>query len=361
MRPRAGRGSLNTPNTRSRYVKRKKGRSGLLLVPVLLVILVIVFFAGRFLMARIGDAIMEAAIQVADLPVMGGGDENAAVWKSKERVNVLLLGTDQRDDEKGQPTRTDVMQVLSIDPANKTAAMIGIPRDLWVRIPLLGGQFVDAKINTANFYGDYYKYPGGGLALAKKTAENLLGIKVHYVARLNFTPFQRVVDAVGGVNVDVPKPLKDDEYPTPDYGVVRIFIPAGLQHLDGERALQYVRSRHQDSDFGRLVRQQQVLVALRDSAVNLGTIAKLPGLVGEFKDMIDSDLAPAEALALAKVAGEVDSTNVNTVTIDPTCCVSPIITFDGEDALLPNEAAIKKLVSDTLSPMQAPPSAATKP
>jgi len=178
---------------------------------------------------------------------------------------------------------------------------------------------------------------------------------------LNFTPFQRVVDAVGGVNVDVPKPLKDDEYPTPDYGVERIFIPAGLQHLDGARALQYVRSRHQDSDFGRLARQQQVMVALRDSAMTLGAVAKLPGLVGEFKDMIDSDLAPAEALALAKVASEVNSADISTVTIDPTCCVSPIITFEGEDALLPNEAAIKKLVRETLSPTQLPPSAANKP
>lgn len=325
---------------------------------MLLAMLLSVFFLGSFLMARIGEALMDVAEPLAGLPVVGGGEERAAVWKSKEPVNILFLGTDQRPDEKG-PSRTDTMLVFTVDPVNKTSGMLGIPRDMWVKIPLEGGRFVEGKINTAHFYGDLYKYPGGGPALAKKTVESVLGIKVHYVARVDFAPFERMVDVLDGVDVEVEKPLKDDEYPTADYGTKRVFIPAGLQHLDGETALEYVRSRHQDSDFGRMKRQQQVLLAIRERAMNLGMLAKLPRLVTEFKDVVYTDLAPAEALALAKLASEVDPGSVTTRFVD-TCCVTPIYTADGEEALMPNQNALKKLVGEVFGPVQ-PPQTATRP
>lgn len=302
---------------------------------------------------------MGVAEPLAELPVVGGGKENAAVWKSKERVNILLLGTDQRPDEKG-PTRTDTMLLLTVDPLSKTAGMLSLPRDTWVKIPLEGGQAREGKVNTAHFYGDLNKYPGGGPALAKKTVENLLGISVHYVARVDFTPFEKMVDALDGVYVDVEKPLKDDEYPTPDYGVKRIFIPAGLQHLDGRTALEYARSRHQDSDFGRMKRQQQVLLAMRDRAMSLGVLTKLPKLVAEFKDMVYTDMAPFEAVALAKLVSEVDSGSVTSRSID-TCCVSPIYTIQGEEALMPNPAAIKKMVAEVFPPNQLPQEASIRP
>ncbi len=361
MRPRAGRGSLSTVKTRSRYVKSRRSNTGLLLIPVVLVILVSVFFIGKLAVSRIGDVLMGAAEPLAQLPVVGGGEEKAAVWKDKERVNVLLLGTDHREDEGNQPSRTDTMLVLSIDPINKTAAMVGIPRDMWVRIPLEGGRWVEGKINTAHFYGDLYKYPGGGPALADKTVENVLGVKIHYVARINFMPFQKIIDSLNGINVEIEKPLKDDEYPTADYGTKRIFMPAGLQHLSGEQALEYARSRHQDSDFGRMKRQQQVLVAVRERATSLGMITKLPSLVGQFKDMVYTDLAPAEALAFAKLVSEVDASKMDTRSIDTTCCVSPIMTIDGEDALLPNAAAIKKLVGEVFIPTQTAQEPKSKP
>jgi len=357
MRPRAGRSSVSY---RARYANtRKRSRAGLLLVPAVLVILLAVFFLGSFLLARVGEALISVVEPLAELPVLGGGEEKAAVWKSKERVNILLLGTDHREDEKG-PSRTDTMLLLTVDPVNKTAGMLSLPRDTWVKISLQGGQTLEAKVNTAHFYGDLYKYPGGGPALAKKTVENLLGIKVHYVARVDFAPFEKMVDSLDGVYVDVEKPLKDEEYPTPDYGVKRVYIPAGLQHLDGESALEYVRSRHQDSDFGRMKRQQQVLLAMRDRAMSLGMLPKLPKLVFDFKDMIYTDMAPAEALALAKLVSDVDAGSVTSRSID-TCCVSPILTIQGEDALLPNQAAIKKLVAEVFPPSQLPEEASTKP
>lgn len=358
MRPRAGRSNLAS---RYRYpsVKKKRSKAGLLLVPAVLVILLVVFFLGSFLMARVGEVLISVVEPLAGLPVVGGGEEKAAVWKSKERVNILLLGTDQRPDEKG-PTRTDTMLLLTVDPQSKTAGMLSLPRDTWVKIPLEGGQIVEGKVNTANFYGDLYKYPGGGPALAKKTVENLFSIKVHYVAKVDFTPFEKMIDALDGVYVDVEKPLKDDEYPTPDYGVKRVFIPAGLQHLDGQTALEYVRSRHQDSDFGRMKRQQQVILAMRDRALSLGMLTKLPRLIGEFKDMVYTDLTPAEALALAKLISEVDAGSVTSRSID-TCCVTTIYTLQGEEALMPNLNAIKKLVAEVFPPSQIAQETATKP
>ncbi|HLB12151.1 MAG TPA: LCP family protein [Dehalococcoidia bacterium] len=326
---------------------------------MVLVILVTVFFLGSFLLGRVGEALMEMAEPLAELPLIGGGEENAAVWKSKERVTILLLGTDQRLDEKG-PSRTDTMMLLTVDPLNKTGGMLGIPRDLWVRIPLEGGRWVEGKANTAHFYGDLNKYPGGGPALAKKTMETVLGIRVNYVARVNFAPFEKMIDALDGVYVDVEKPLKDDEYPTEDYGTKRVFIPTGLQHLNGQRALEYVRSRHQDSDFGRMKRQQQVLLAVRERALSLGIIPKLPRLIGDFKDMIYTDLAPAEALALAKLVSDVDPESVTTRAID-TCCVAPILTVQGEEALMPNQTAIKKLVGEVFALNQAPQETPARP
>lgn len=354
MRPRAGSSSLDR---RSKYAgtRRKKSRAGLFMLPVVLILLVVVFFLGSFIVGRVGAILLDSAPELAQLPMVGsGGDENAAVWKNKERVNILLLGTDRRPDESG-PVRSDTILVASIDPVSKTGAMLGIPRDMWVKIPMDGGRWVEGKINTAHFYGDLYKYSGGGPGLAKKTVEDILGIKIQYVARVDFTPFQNMVDTLGGVNIDVQKPLKDDEYPTEDYGTKRIFFPAGLQHMDGEEALAYARSRHQDSDFGRMQRQQQVIVALRQQAMGLGMLPKLPALINQFKNMVYTDLAPTEALALAKLASDVDTTTITTRFLDESCCVTEILTTSGENALLPDPAAVKKVVSEIFATSQPTP------
>ena len=104
-----------------------------------------------------------------------------------------------------------------------------------------------------------------------------LGVPVQRYAVIDFEGFKRIVDAAGGVDVDVPHEIIDYEYPTPDYGIEMLQIPAGRVHMDGELALKYVRTRHGDSDFGRLQRQQQVMLAIRDKAVSIGSINRVPG------------------------------------------------------------------------------------
>ncbi len=277
--------------------------------------------------------------------------DSSPVWTGQERVNVLLLGVDQREDEKGQPTRSDTMIVLTLDPVSKTGGMLSIPRDLWVAIPLK--EVGEERINSAHFFGDFYKYPGGGPALAKKTVSLNLGIPIHYYARVDFQGFQRVVDSVGGINVDVQTPLRDDQFPDSNYGTMRIFIPAGLQHMDGQTALIYARSRHSDSDFGRIKRQQQVLLALREQGLQLGLLPKLPFLFTTLKDAVKTDIPAKEALVLAQLAAQVDMKNIASRSIDANM-VTEYTTPGGADVVVPRRDEIKTLIQEMFYAPKAP-------
>jgi LCP family protein required for cell wall assembly len=171
-------------------------------------------------------------------------------------ITVLLLGSDERPGET-DPARTDAIIIARIDPRSGRVALASLPRDLWVDIPGYG----QARINAANVWGIIYNYPEGGLGLARKTVSNLLGIPIDYTIHINFQGFMGAIDALGGVTVDVPKELYDDEFPTMDYGyTVAHFLP-GPQQMDGATALTYSRIRHPDSDFERMRRQQAVVVA----------------------------------------------------------------------------------------------------
>ncbi|MGD1994499.1 MAG: LCP family protein, partial [Anaerolineae bacterium] len=132
-------------------------------------------------------------------------------WQGNQRVNVLLLGIDERESEHG-PWRTDTMMVLTVDPLTKSGGMLSIPRDLWVPIP----GFDHGKINTANYLGDAYDYPGGGPALAMRTVEYNLGVPIHYYVRVNFKAFIELVDMVGGIDVYVEEEIDDPSYPSSD-------------------------------------------------------------------------------------------------------------------------------------------------
>jgi LCP family protein required for cell wall assembly len=290
-----------------------------------------------------------------------GGDEGAVpvpaisetspVWTGTERVNILLLGTDQREDEKGLPTRTDTMILVTLDPVSRSAGMLSIPRDLWVAIPL--AQVGEDRINSAHFFGDYYKYPGGGPALAKRTVALNLGVPIHYYARVDFKGFERIIDSIGGINIDVEKPIRDDEYPDGNYGIMRIFIPAGLQHMNGQTALQYARSRHSENDFGRIKRQQRVLLALREQGLQLGLLPKLPWLIATLKDAVSTDIPAKEALVLAQLAAQIDVNSIQSRSIDETM-VTGYITPGGADVEIPRRDELSKLIKDMFYTKRAP-------
>ncbi|MGI8478142.1 MAG: LCP family protein, partial [Thermomicrobiales bacterium] len=230
-------------------------------------------------------------------------------WDGKERLTILLLGVDRREQEA---SRSDTMILVNIDPVTKQAAMMAIPRDLKVIVPGYGVH----KINAAYAFGDVNRVAGGGPGLSIRTIEANFGIRVDYFAEVDFNGFIKIVDTLGGVTMDVPYPIKDDAYPGHGNQYMRIFFKPGWQRMDGGRVLQYSRTRHDDGDGRRSVRQQQVLLALRQQAVNLDLLPKAAELVTELGDAVRTDLQPAQALQLARLASEIDPGRIRQISLD---------------------------------------------
>ncbi|HEU5422214.1 MAG TPA: LCP family protein, partial [Nitrolancea sp.] len=230
-------------------------------------------------------------------------------WSKSGRVNLLLLGVDDRHD--GEPARSDTMIVVSIDPSAKTVGMLSIPRDLLVSIPGVG----DDKINAAYPNGEAGSV--GGAQLARATVEYNFQIPIDYVATVDFTGFQKIVDTLGGVTLDVATPLKDDEYPAENYNYTRVLFHSGVQHMNGQTALRYARTRHDDNDFARGDRQQQVLKALRAQAISLGLITKAPQLLSNLGDTFHTSMPVSDALSLAKLATEIKGQNITSYSLLP--------------------------------------------
>ena len=272
------------------------------------------------------------------------GGEPLPDWQKKERVNILLLGIDEREDQYG-PWRTDTMIVLTLDPENMTEGMLSIPRDLWVPIPGYG----ENRINTAHYTGDLKKYPGGGPALAIKTVQYNLGIPIHYYVRVNFSGFVEAVDTIGGIDIYVEKEIDDPLYPDNAYGYDPLYIPAGLQHMDGELALKYARTRHSGSDFDRLRRQQQVIMTVRDKVLRFNLLPqllpKLPELLKTVGDAVQTDLQPDEMLNLAQLINQIDDEHIKTAVIDNSMTV-PTTTPNGAQVLIPIRDKMRAVVDE---------------
>ena len=193
------------------------------------------------------------------------------------RINLLLLGVDRRSGTDWT-YRTDTILIATLDPESGTAGLLSIPRDLQVPIPGNGAD----RINTANVWGYLQDYPGGGPALLQTTVEANFGIPLDGYLMIDFGAFAQIVDTLGGIDVDVPKPLHDTRYPDPRPGDPHAFktihFDPGPQHMDGQRALEYARSRMSTSDFDRAKRQQAILLAIRQRALSPDAIPRWPAL-----------------------------------------------------------------------------------
>lgn len=291
----------------------------------------------------------------------GGGSGGAAPapdpiipqrWSGTDRVTVLLLGIDRRAGETDRAYRTDSMMLVSVDPVAKSAVILSIPRDLWVEIP----GYANDTINTANFTGDAYQYPGGGPALAVKTVEHNLGVTINYYVRLDFTAFEALVDAIGGIEVDNPADIADPWYPDGSYGYEPFYLPAGRQNLNGHDALRYARTRHESSDVERASRQRQVVMAVRDKVVDLKMlpelILKAPALYQTLNESIQTDLTLDQIVSLALLAPDIPRANVTQAGIDYQY-VLDYTTPEGRQVLVPLRDKIREL-RDQLFTSSAP-------
>ena len=323
----------------------RRGRNLRVLIPAFIFV-VGGIFVGLLFFSPLGRIIGEFAETHVNTPVkIVSKQEDVPNWKKQERINILLLGVDRRPSEDNSPTRTDTMLIVTIDPYSKTAAMLSIPRDLWVSIPFSDSDIRYNRINTAYFYGDLYQYPGGGPALAEATVEyNFPGVNIHYYAVLDFEGFEEIVDTLGGITVYLDTPLIDHEYPTLDYEVMSIYIPAGEQHLDGEEALWYARSRYQGGDIPRMKRQQQILLAMRERILQLNILPKLPQLAAQFADTVKTDLSLTELKKLTDLARNIKAENIIAHSLDMNYVTR---TFIGEaDVLVLNKDRTSQLIQE---------------
>jgi LCP family protein required for cell wall assembly len=285
-------------------------------------------------------------------PVLVSADE-VKRWSGNERISILLLGIDQRCNQDG-PTHTDTLMVLTIDPVGLSAAVLSLPRDLWVEIPDFG---VD-RINQAYYLGQIYEYPGGGPALATKTVETTLGITLDYFVAVNFDAFIEAVDLVGGITIDVPEAIDDPSYPDSCYGFDPFSIEAGVQQLDGETALKYARTRATfGGDVDRAGRQQAVILALQDQVMRRD---QLPQLITKslqlwqtFQANVRTDLSFEEALQLGLMVQDIPRSSIQTAVINFDYVYNET-TPDGRQVLVPNREKIRELRDALFAPPAIP-------
>ena len=279
-------------------------------------------------------------------------------------INLLIIGVDERPGAPEEGVRSDTLIVAHLDPGGRRVSLLSIPRDTRVTIPNFGV----GKINTAygygygsaaQLFGDGASPRQGGMALAAQTVQDFLGIPIHYTAQVNFDGFASVIDALGGITIDVPRAIRDDEYPTPDFGVTTIEFQPGVQQMDGARALIYARTRHADSDFGRAERQQQVIDAIVARLRERGPLgaASLAGSLGETFDgavLTTLPFARLDALAaLGFLASGLSADNVGRFALSPQS--APSMVEDGSD-LVWDPAEVQAVVAQFLdAPAAAAP------
>lgn len=196
------------------------------------------------------------------------------VLDKKDPISVLLLGVDEREDDRG---RSDTMIVLTINPEEESIKMVSIPRDTYTEIV---GYGISDKINHA--------YAFGGLEMSMESVENLLDIPIDYTVQVNMEGFEDIVDAVGGITVDSPIAFED-------------FV-VGKQNLNGKQALRYVKMRKQDpnGDFGRQDRQKQVIESILDKTMSASTLLNYKKIFNALGDNVKTSISFSELLEVQK-------------------------------------------------------------
>jgi LCP family protein required for cell wall assembly len=255
------------------------------------------------------------------------------------------MGIDQRPDEAaaaGDPGRTDTMLLVSLDFDAHKAAMVSIPRDGFVVIPDHGNE----RVNAAYTLGELDQR-GAGPALAKRTVAQLFAVPIDRFALVDVHAMERIIDTLGGIWIDNPTHLVDTQYPTDDYRTITIDIPAGRRLMDGVTAVEYARTRHPDSDYGRQARQQQVLLAIRDQALQIQALPRLPQLVPEIQALVQTDLSPLEiGQLLAFARGLHAATDI--ATLPPSPDLTPSYTGPGGAAYINLSPAYRAAVRAVL-------------
>lgn len=250
------------------------------------------------------------------------------------KINFVVLGKGGEGHEA--PDLTDTIMFVSLDVDNKKARLVSLPRDMWIAS-------LRAKINSAYYWGKE-KQEGGGLSLAKSTIEEVVGEPVSYAIVLDFSGFKDIIDAMGGVDVEINEGFIDEKYPIagreddmcngdPEYACryEKIEFAKGVEHMDGQRALKFVRSRQaigdQGTDIARAARQQIVVEAIKQKLLSKDVVLspnKMAKIFWEIKGSMETDLSDEQLATLARYFYEA-RTNVKSISIPDGILVNPPI------------------------------------
>lgn len=279
-----------------------------------------------------------------DIPTMDtapiGGGEPVPIpappeWEGTERVNVLLLGGDSRGVKSDAHPRSDTMMIASIDPVAKDVHLFSLLRDSYVPIAHHGSN----RVNTAITFG--------GPRLAMSTVGDLVGLPIHYYVYTDFEGFISLIDALGGIEFEVDKAMhRVDKRDDPRYN---IDLEAGMQHMDGLTALQYVRFRSDiQSDYGRSDRQRKFLSAIADEMKKTTSLIRLPQVLSSIAPYIETDIPPGDLLKLARLGMKLDTSNIASIQL-PQQGAFQDANIDGMAVLTVDDAKIKSYVQEQLA------------
>lgn len=277
-------------------------------------------------------------------------DPNMLKGEGDGRVNILVMG--RGGGKHIAPDLTDTMMIMSVDPVNKSATLLSIPRDLWVQVPGGGPMKINAAWKTGEFNYSRKLTTGNtdpkaieaGFKTVDSVLENALGINIHYNMLVNFEAFKQAVDTVGGVVVNAPTDLVD---PTMAWENANnpVLAKAGPNKFNGDQALMYSRSRMTSNDFARAERQRALFLALKDKVQQLGTLSnpvKVSGLLTAFGNNVATDLSFSNANRLYKIMKSIDSQNITSSSLadDKNTYIKPS-TYKGQYILTPTEGNFK--------------------
>jgi LCP family protein required for cell wall assembly len=316
------------PTRRLRAARRRRAPWRILLAALLVVLLLLgggLAYGYYYIQSTIQTPISHfvrpvsrSTAEPAGAPTASGTDVTTHPW------NILLLGSDNDNKYHFPEVLTQVMMVIRIDPQQNQVYMVSIPRDSWVFIPQVGGMH---KIDQAFFLGSLQHASfEDGVRLARLTIEQDYGITIDRYAWVGLDGFARVIDTLGGIDIDLTHPIVDDTYPD-DVGANannpnayrRLYLAPGPQHLNGQQALEYVRSRHADlvGDIGRTQRQQQVLEALKQKLNVASVIEHLQALIADLQGSVYTDLSEGEMIGFANYGRTLSSSAIHRITLGP--------------------------------------------
>ena len=276
------------------------------------------------------------------------------------RINILLTGVDSGHDR--EHALTDTLLVMSIDPVGKSVAMLSVPRDI-AQFPMYSGGVFPEKINSlmTTARQNPTKYPDGAMGTLAQEIGYLIGEPIHYTAAINLDGFERMINLVGGVDVNVQRAISDPMYDWFD-GTYGFYLSAGPHHLDGKTALAYVRSRYGagDNDFTRAARQQQLLVALRAKMTDPANIVKLPAILDAAAKTITTNFPVDQVNDFLTLAKEIPDDAIARYILGPPYAVHPPTESTGGEYILkfdePALAALSIQIFGEHSRYYSPPS-----